>query len=492
MAAPVSPALQAPQPIPQQSNSTPQSNDPHYAVDANGKGYVFLPFLGIRVNITLQTAGKELDLRNPLTPDQKNKIISIIKDLNAMFEKEDATVKKTMKDLIENGKICRINFNSNTKSVSVVEPSQDPSKPTTIIKNETTFSDEEKISLIDNICRVSKELLFSAHPQTPALKLTAPPPTSNATIPDIGIQRGNTNNCYMIAGIQQLRAMPNFINLVRGNLTQQAGESIQTFKARQAVQEKLKNILDRMQFGNKNQEEIAKAMNELREVIFSENVKGKNGLSIDLGADIHAQHDGATFLEIVLKALGQEFEIRKTLNFDHNNQPYKKEMDPEPTLKLALNFENSANLQGFINSYFSQVDEVSTTPYKLSIGNQEVSINNYRSKYNISKIPDCLNIQIKRFDNQGKKILTSVDCNSGKIQLSNAFDPPGQPRQYNVTGFQVHNGDSPTQGHYIAYRLCEDGKWRRFNDEAVKEIAEKEALEEMGSAYNLTLVACSL
>lgn len=57
---------------------------------------------------------------------------------------------------------------------------------------------------------------------------------------------------------------------------------------------------------------------------------------------------------------------------------------------------------------------------------------------------------------------------------------------YKVVSFTVHKG-SYSGGHYVAYRLCDDGKWRCYNDSVVTEVNDKERREAMAQAYNVIL-----
>lgn len=57
---------------------------------------------------------------------------------------------------------------------------------------------------------------------------------------------------------------------------------------------------------------------------------------------------------------------------------------------------------------------------------------------------------------------------------------------YLIKSFTVHSG-SYNGGHYIAYRLGEDGVWRCYNDTVVTVVNEKVLNEALGQAYNLFL-----
>lgn len=87
-----------------------------------------------------------------------------------------------------------------------------------------------------------------------------------------------------------------------------------------------------------------------------------------------------------------------------------------------------------------------------------------------------------------EKIDRKLKFDSFEMDLTEIFDKDaadGEPVKYRVMGFTVHEGGAGG-GHYVAYRLCEDGKWRYYSDTTVKVIEdEKKVLEKMEDAYTL-------
>jgi hypothetical protein len=57
---------------------------------------------------------------------------------------------------------------------------------------------------------------------------------------------------------------------------------------------------------------------------------------------------------------------------------------------------------------------------------------------------------------------------------------------YRIKSFTVHDGNERF-GHYIGYRLCEDGVWRYYSDGSVHVLEEKEFGEALAQAYTLFL-----
>lgn len=89
------------------------------------------------------------------------------------------------------------------------------------------------------------------------------------------------------------------------------------------------------------------------------------------------------------------------------------------------------------------------------------------------------------------KIDRKVIFNDLELDLTDLFDEDirgADPIIYRVTSFTVHMGGS-SGGHYVAYRLCDDGKWRYYSDDSQLKVLEDEedVKAALSQAYNVFL-----
>lgn len=86
-------------------------------------------------------------------------------------------------------------------------------------------------------------------------------------------------------------------------------------------------------------------------------------------------------------------------------------------------------------------------------------------------LPNVLIIDIKRFDNFGRKISKTVDVPVSKIDLSRYVDGYLKDQyNYELYGICNHHGGT-NGGHYTSTVKNANGKWYLFNDTSVKEVS---------------------
>lgn len=96
--------------------------------------------------------------------------------------------------------------------------------------------------------------------------------------------------------------------------------------------------------------------------------------------------------------------------------------------------------------------------------------------------PDSLIIKLARLEMAATSCRTKfddrritnlwVECPlSGMSAASCGFDVPDEQVLYDLTEVLVHKGDTSAAGHYYLNCLCDDGVWRRFDDEKVSVIS---------------------
>lgn len=88
------------------------------------------------------------------------------------------------------------------------------------------------------------------------------------------------------------------------------------------------------------------------------------------------------------------------------------------------------------------------------------------------------------------RTITYPKDNEGVFDLTDIFDPSvrhnDEPIAYRVKSFIVHGGNGGG-GHYFAYRMDDQGRWRCYNDHRVTLVNDKELEEAFGNANNVLL-----
>lgn len=80
-----------------------------------------------------------------------------------------------------------------------------------------------------------------------------------------------------------------------------------------------------------------------------------------------------------------------------------------------------------------------------------------KKQYRIDQRPNCLVLQLKRFDFRARKISSNVSFPEF-LSLDDYSTNPVQGQKYELTGIVVHLGGSLYSGHYVSY-VKSAGKW---------------------------------
>lgn len=303
-------------------------------------------------------------------------------------------------------------------------------------------------------------------------------------LPNIG------NSCYINSGLQLVLGMDEFADLINQKLKRRPKEAKDAFKKRKAVQKALRKVVLTMK--ERDGKAIGKALTNFRAAFF------RSGLSPDFVEDkrygLSQQHDGASFVTMILDALQFSIGYRQVRTYEHIGADIVKEgpISPAPVLPLAFPTDDGRTLQQVFDHEFNtqKVDDPDS-PVNVSIDGQTVKFSKYTCQGQIAgEIPDSMFVSFLRRNPNGSKNCSAIMCpKGGLVDMTAAFDPvliKGSVK-YKVASFQVHHGRGFGGGHYTAYSHCPDGKWYHYNDNYVKEVSAQEAEEEMGHAYCLLL-----
>lgn len=302
-------------------------------------------------------------------------------------------------------------------------------------------------------------------------------------IPNIG------NSCYMNSSLQMLFGISKFGTLLQQTLRRDRNESDRSYKNRCKLQKSLYGVVKAIK--SRDTDSIRKAMITLRLALFY------SGFHSDFQPkDMLNQQDAPTFISVIFRELGKVVDWRQTRTFQHEGVDHQRDgvIDPQPIVGVSIRDEDM-KLKDLIAKEFSDepIDD-DQQAIRVNIEGSDYQISQYNSKAQITGIiPDFLPIQIKRMNADGSKNSKPVPCSLDSIDLTDIFDPKiigeGQrPLLYQVFSFQVHHGESAENGHYTAYGLCPDGKWRHYNDHLVTEVTVEEVEQEIQHAYSLMLV----
>ncbi|OMO61952.1 Peptidase C19, ubiquitin carboxyl-terminal hydrolase 2 [Corchorus capsularis] len=102
----------------------------------------------------------------------------------------------------------------------------------------------------------------------------------------------------------------------------------------------------------------------------------------------------------------------------------------------------------------------------------------------LRKLPDVLNIQLKRYDflqkTTTKKKISSVFSFPGELDMRGRLSEPSQVELiYELSAVLIHRGTAANSGHYIAHIKDENtGQWWEFDDEHVSNLATREEVQQ--------------
>ncbi|CAN0904850.1 Ubiquitin carboxyl-terminal hydrolase 21 [Linum grandiflorum] len=151
----------------------------------------------------------------------------------------------------------------------------------------------------------------------------------------------------------------------------------------------------------------------------------------------------------------------------------------EPLIDLSLEIEEVDTLEGALGS-FTQVERMET---KLTCDNcKDIVI--MKKQLRLDWTPPVTIFHLKRFQSKGGSIEKIEKYVQFPLELDlRPYSTYGQDDhqvnvRYQLYGVVVHNGKSPTFGHYRCYIRSSLGKWHELNDVSVTECGEEFALSQ--------------
>uniref|UniRef100_UPI001FAA1F6C ubiquitin carboxyl-terminal hydrolase family protein n=2 Tax=Candidatus Cardinium TaxID=273135 RepID=UPI001FAA1F6C len=150
-------------------------------------------------------------------------------------------------------------------------------------------------------------------------------------------------------------------------------------------------------------------------------------------------------------------------------------------LKVCLNDYHRLNNENQSNFLRNNQDQLEVIDYSNSSNDIEVGSYIKQVIYR-EPMPSRLCVELMRYDQN--LIKNNSDVN-GTFDMTIKPDPNNINRiNYNLNAFIVHDGDSTSSGHYIAYVKRKD-QWYEVSDNNVKEITQSDAINKSKQAYLL-------
>ncbi|XP_051741221.1 ubiquitin carboxyl-terminal hydrolase 47-like isoform X4 [Ctenopharyngodon idella] len=194
--------------------------------------------------------------------------------------------------------------------------------------------------------------------------------------------------------------------------------------------------------------ELKKLFNELEKK--QKNAVSAAGVTRSLGiTDVYKEQDAAEHLQLILKKTPRSSELfmgetKTTMTWSC----YKHEQgNLEPFLSLPISFKHSQDVEVALKAHFDQICGV----YLLRCCHCEST--SCEKKSEMITFPNLLIIQLRRSGDKEVLIRPQIEVSSHTYEL------------YAI----VNHKSTDRNGHYYADIKCEDGIWRRFDDDGVSE-----------------------
>lgn len=414
------------------------------------------------------------------------------------------------------------NQNEDDKFVEVIDDGE-----------EEFFEVEAPQSFMDRWPEYRREALAAFKPgqsTPPAAQI----PVEAKGFPQIG------NSCYIASSIQMLRSFKLLDEQILSGqpLQKRKSENERQFKERVNLRDALKGLVAAIDAGKYT--DTQSAARKLREILFFSSLNTgqfpktvrKFGFTMSGEAE---QWDSADAIGMILNALDHPLQFDKTRTFlDSTGKLTTLPMGQDqgyPVLKLelikspkAMNFaerckeqyhaknvdnktykkemvHGHADIRDFpkLDSYgnviYAKDSQGNKIPEKDEKGNIKIDWKPAKGGAPMSfneditihgSPPALLPVNLSRFANVGEKVMTTVEFDD-VIDLNHLFTDGSKDAFYSVVGFTVHHGPSLDGGHYTAYRLDSDNKWRCYNDASVTEANLNQVGSAMGQACSLIL-----
>lgn len=291
------------------------------------------------------------------------------------------------------------------------------------------------------------------------------------------------NTCYMNAVLQMLLGIPAFVRRVT-DATQMA-----TFSSMAEGSASSSFYMCFCEF-------VRQAESRQSSVVSPTELKRIMG-QIDSRFQGYNQEDAHEFFSHVLNAIDEDLDI---LGLEHGpsyecfSLAMKQELScclcehikalEEDYLDLSLHLpeaieKTSLSLEGVLADFMAAETVEWTCPGCNGKGQAAMT-------HVISRCPRTLVLHLKRFDGDGKKLVTPVTLPLTLDLQQYVSGATAVSARYTLKSLVVHIGTTIRSGHYICFSQgSQDGRWRRYNDSRVDFVDESTALENTKNAYIL-------
>ncbi|CAI0383114.1 unnamed protein product [Linum tenue] len=154
----------------------------------------------------------------------------------------------------------------------------------------------------------------------------------------------------------------------------------------------------------------------------------------------------------------------------------------EPLIDLSLEIEDVDSLHDALES-FTKVEKIEDPETKLSCDSCKEKVT-MEKQLMLDRAPLITTLHLKRFKTDGhsvekigKHVEFPLELDLAPYSSDDQNDNEGL--KYQLYGVVVHNGFSPTSGHYFCYIKSSPGKWHKLDDSRVTECREEFVLSQV-------------
>jgi len=157
-------------------------------------------------------------------------------------------------------------------------------------------------------------------------------------------------------------------------------------------------------------------------------------------------------------------------------------IEPFNILQLDVARADVATLEAALQNFCAPEDLLG---FRARPGGTEVAAT---KSVRLDRFPKVLIVQLKRFTFDPRtgsltKLLKHVACPTRLTVGRGVVAPSRPPAKYRLVATLTHRGAELESGHYTADTRLPDGRWLRFDDDAVAPVPESKVLD--GEAYLL-------
>ncbi|CAI0436931.1 unnamed protein product [Linum tenue] len=154
----------------------------------------------------------------------------------------------------------------------------------------------------------------------------------------------------------------------------------------------------------------------------------------------------------------------------------------EPLIDLSLEIEEVDSLHDALES-FTKVEKIEDPETKLTCDSCKEKVT-MEKQLMLDRAPLVTTLHLKRFKTDGhsvEKIGKHIEfpLELDLVPYSSHDQNDNEGLKYQLYGVVVHNGFSPTSGHYFCYIRSSPGKWHKLDDSRVTECREEIVLSQV-------------